>query len=340
MINRRTLLAAAAGIVLAAGIPVATLAAEPLKVVASFSILGDMVSEIGGDAIVVTTLVGPDGDAHVYEPTPGDASSIAAADILVVNGLDFESWVPRLVGAAGFKGVEVVASAGVTPRAFGDHDEDDHDDAADAEDHDHDHDHDEAEHDDHDDHDDAAGGHPHHHGANDPHAWQNLANGVIYARNIAAALAKADPDNAATYEANAAAYVAELEAMDAEVKAAFAVIPPERRKVVTSHDAFGYFADAYGVEFIAPTGVSTDAEASAADVARIIDQIRHDAITAVFVENISDTRLVDQIASETGAAIGGALFSDALSGPDGPAPTYLDMFRWNTEQLTQALGTS
>jgi zinc/manganese transport system substrate-binding protein len=333
MLNRRTLLAAAAGIVLATTVPVATLAAEPLKVVASFSILGDMVAEIGGDAVVVTTLVGPDGDAHVYEPTPADATGIAAADLLVVNGLDFETWLPRLVSASGFKGVEVVASAGVTPRAFEDHDEDDHDEEADADGDDHDHD--EAAHDDHD-HEE---GH-HHHGANDPHAWQDLANGVIYAKNIAAALAKADPENAATYEANGAAYIAALETMDAEVTAAFAAIPAERRKVVTSHDAFGYFGAAYGVEFIAPTGVSTEAEASAADVARIIDQIKHDGITAVFVENISDTRLVDQIASETGAVIGGALFSDALSGPDGPAPTYLDMFRWNTEQLTRALGTS
>lgn len=333
MINRRTLLAAAAGIVLATGLPVATLAAEPLKVVASFSILGDMVSEIGGDAVAVTTLVGPDGDAHVYEPTPADASAIAAADILVVNGLDFETWLPRLVSASGFKGAEVVASAGVTPLAFDDHDEDDHDHEADGDAHDHD----EAAHDDHD-HEEA--GHHHHHGSSDPHAWQDLGNGVIYARNIATALAKADPDNAASYEANAAAYIAGLEAMDAEVAAAFAAIPAERRKVVTSHDAFGYFGAAYGVEFIAPTGVSTEAEASAADIAKIIDQIRHDHITAVFVENISDTRLVDQIASETGAVIGGALFSDALSGPDGPAPTYLDMFRWNTEQLTKALGTS
>lgn len=336
MLNRRTLLAAAAGIGLAVTAPAATLAAEPLKVVASFSILGDMVQEIGGDAISVTTLVGPDGDAHVYEPTPADASSIASADVLVVNGLDFETWLPRLVSAAGFKGVEVVASAGITPRAFDEHDDDDH--GADAHDH---HDHD-----DHDQGHGAAGhgGHDHHpghhHGPDDPHAWQSLANGVIYARNIAAALAAADPENAATYEANAAGYIAALEALDAEVTAAFAAIPADRRKVVTSHDAFGYFGDAYGVEFIAPTGVSTEAEASAADVARIIDQIRHDNIAAVFVENISDTRLIEQIANETGAVVGEPLFSDALSGPDGPAPTYLDMFRWNTEQLAGALGTS
>jgi zinc/manganese transport system substrate-binding protein len=330
MLNRRTLLGAVAGVALYALSPFGTLAAEPPKVVASFSILGDMVQEIGKEHVSVTTLVGPDGDAHVYEPTPADASNIAAADVLVVNGLDFETWLPRLVEASGFEGAEVVASTGVTPRAFEDDDEDDHDHEADADNHDHDevaedHDHEE--------------GH-HHHGSNDPHAWQSLANGVIYARNIATALAAADPDNAAAYQANAAAYVAALEALDAEVKAAFAAIPAERRKVVTSHDAFGYFGAAYGVEFIAPTGISTEAEASAADVARIIDQIKAEHITAVFVENITNTKLIDQIAAETGATVGGELFSDALSGPDGPAPTYLKMFEWNTEQLTKALGTS
>lgn len=330
MLNRRTLLGAAAGVALHALSPYGALAAEPLKVVASFSILGDMVEEIGGEHVAVTTLVGPDGDAHVYEPTPADATSLAAADVLVVNGLDFETWLPRLIAASGFDGAEVVATTGVTPRAFEDHDEDDHDHEASegGDDHDHDgHDH------------DHIAGH-HHHGAYDPHAWQDLANGAVYARNIATALAAADPDNAAAYEANAAAYVASLEALDARVKAAFAAIPAERRKVVTSHDAFGYFGDAYGIAFIAPTGVSTEAEASAADVARIIDQIRAEDITAVFVENITNTRLIDQIAVETGATVGGGLFSDALSGPDGPAPTYLRMFEWNTGQLTKALGTS
>lgn len=323
MLNRRTLLGAAAGVALCALSPVGAFAAEPLKVVASFSILGDMVQEVGKEHVTVTTLVGPDGDAHVYEPTPNDAASLAAADVLVVNGLDFETWLPRLVAASGFRGAEVVTTTGITPLAFEDHDEDDHDHDETAESHDH--------------HD---GGHHHHHGPNDPHAWQSLANGVIYARNIAAALAKADPGNAAAYEANAASYIASLEALDAEVKAAFAAIPAERRKVVTSHDAFGYFGAAYGVEFIAPTGMSTDAEASAADVAGIIDQIKAEHITAVFVENITNTKLIDQIAAETGATVGGELFSDALSGPDGPAPTYLKMFEWNTGQLTRTLGTS
>lgn len=335
MLNRRTLLGAAAGVALYALSPLGAVAAEPLRVVASFSILGDMVQEIGKDHVAVTTLVGPDGDAHVYEPTPADAASIAAADLLVVNGLDFETWLPRLVAASGFNGAEVVATAGITPRAFEDHDEDDHDEAADG--HDDDHDHDEVAA---DDHDHEEGGHDHHHRSNDPHAWQSLANGVIYARNIATALAKADPDNAAAYEANAAAYIASLEALDAEVKAAFAAIPAERRKVVTSHDAFGYFGAAYGIEFIAPTGISTEAEASAADVARIIDQIKAEHIMAVFVENIANTKLIDQIASETDATVGGELYSDALSGPDGPAPTYVKMFEWNADQLTKALGTS
>ncbi len=334
MLNRRTLLGAVAGVALYALSPLGAFAAEPLKVVASFSILGDMVQQIGKDHVAVTTLVGPDGDAHVYEPTPADAANIAAADVLVVNGLDFETWLPRLVAASGFNGAEVVATTGITPREFEDHDEDDHDEAADGHD---DHDHDEVAA---DDHDQEEAGHDHHHGSNDPHAWQSLANGVIYARNIATALAKADPDNAAAYEANAAAYIASLEALDAEVKAAFAAIPAERRKVVTSHDAFGYFGAAYGIEFIAPTGLSTEAEASAADVARIIDQIKAEHITAVFVENIANTKLIDQIASETDATVGGELYSDALSGPDGPAPTYVKMFEWNADELTKALGTS
>lgn len=358
MFDRRTLLATVAAAALSVSLPLTAFADEPVKIVASFSILGDMVKEIGKDHVVVTTLVGPDGDAHVYEPTPADARNLAAADVLVLNGLEFESWLPRLVSASGFEGIEVVASQGVAPLSFEDHDEEDH--AADdhdehgheAEDHaadDHgDHDHGGEDHaaDDHDEHDHeeedhAAGGHDgHDHGLNDPHAWQDLANGVIYARNIAAMLAEADQENAADYEANAEAYVASLEALDAKIRADIAEIPADRRKVVTSHDAFAYFGDAYGIEFIAPTGMSTEAEASAADVARIIDQIRADNITAVFVENITNTRLIEQIVRETGATVGGKLYSDALSDTDGPAPTYLKMFESNAEQLAQALGTS
>jgi zinc/manganese transport system substrate-binding protein len=279
-------------------------------VVASFSILGDMVRQIGGEHVELATLVGPDGDAHMFEPTPADAEKLAGARLLVVNGLDFESWLPRLVEASGFAGTTVVASEGVRPRSLDE-----------AEEHEH-------------------AGDGHHHGHHDPHAWQNLANGVIYARNIGRALAEADPAHAEDYRRASEAYASRLQDLDGEVRAGIAAIPAERRKVVTSHDAFGYFGDAYGITFIAPVGRSTEAEPSAFDVARIIDQIRQESISAVFVESISNTRMIEQIAQETGAAIGGALYSDALTGPDGDAPTYEKMFAWNVLQLTRAMAGS
>ncbi|MEM7025682.1 MAG: zinc ABC transporter substrate-binding protein, partial [Pseudomonadota bacterium] len=179
--------------------------------------------------------------------------------------------------------------------------------------------------------------HGHHHGAFDPHAWQSLANGEIYARNIAKALAAADPDNAASYDANTETYISEMQALDAEILALVAALPEEARTVVTSHDAFGYFAARYGLTFEAPQGLSTESEPSAADVAEMITQIREENISAVFVESITDNRLLEQIANDTGASIGGTLYSDALSGPDGPASTYLDMMRHNATTIAQAL---
>ncbi|MET0257530.1 MAG: zinc ABC transporter substrate-binding protein [Methylobacterium sp.] len=317
-------------------------AQDPVKVVASFSILGDMVKEIGGEHVAVTTLVGPDGDAHVYEPTPSDARAVGEAKVLVLNGLQFEGWLPRLVETAGFKGEEVVATAGLTPIPFAAEEEEGHDhaggEAPEAQPHD-DHSH-EASAQGHAHEAGDAGHEGHEHGVDDPHAWQDLSNGVVYARNIVKGLSEADPANAADYEAKGDAFIAEMRAMDARVKAELAAIPEDRRKVVTSHDAFGYFAKAYDVEFIAPEGVSTESEASAADVAKIIDQIRAEGISAVFVENISDPRLVDRIASETDAKIGGTLYSDALSDANGPAATYLDMFRNNVDQIVKALKTS
>ncbi|MBV7485483.1 metal ABC transporter solute-binding protein, Zn/Mn family [Bordetella sp. BOR01] len=298
--------------------PMMARAAEPLRVVASFSILGDMAREIGGTDAAVTTLVGPDGDAHGYEPTPAAARQLAGAAVLVENGLDFETWLPRLVKAAGFNGHAVVASNGVAPRKLAGaghgHDHDDHD-------HDHDHDH----------------GHHHQHGDVDPHAWQSLSNGAIYARNIAEGLAAADPARAAAYRQRAQAYIARIEALDAQVRKAFADIPAARRQVVTSHDAFGYFGDAYGVRFIAVAGMSTDAEPSAADMARIIEQVKREHVPAVFVENITSPALVQQVARETGARVGGTLYSDALAPSGKPAATYLGMFEWNARQLSAAL---
>ena len=341
MTSRRNLLISATallGLSLTAPAP-AWSADAPIPVVATFSILGDMVTRIGGDRVAVTTLVGPDGDAHVYQPVPADARAVSEAKILVFNGLAFEGWLDRLVEASGFGGVRVVATDGIEPIRLedDDHHGDDHDDHAKKDDHD---DHDHAKKDDHDDHDHAKKddhADAHDHGAFDPHAWQDPANAVIYVDNIAAALAKADPANASTYYENRAAYVAEIEAVDADIRKALGALPEDRRTIVTPHDAFGYFSEAYGLRFLAPSGISTESEPSAGDVATLIRQIREEGITAVFVESITDQRLIKQIADETGASIGGTLYSDALSGSDGPASTYLDMMRHNVEMLTEAL---
>jgi zinc/manganese transport system substrate-binding protein len=327
MITRRLLLASAAALAFAAP----ALAEDKLRVIATFSILGDIVANVGGDRVAVTTLVGPDGDAHVFQPAPADAQAVAGAQVIVANGLGFEGWMDRLIEASGTQAALVTAADGVTPIAFG---EEEH---AEEEGHDHDHDHAEGEAHDHDHAEEEAGHEGHDHGAFDPHAWQSVTNVALYVGNIERGLAAADPAGAETYAANAAAYLAELDALDAEIRAAVAALPDDRRTVVTSHDAFGYFAADYGLTFVAPQGVSTEAEASAQDVAALITQIREAGIAAVFVENIADRRLLDQIAAETGAAIGGTLYSDALSAADGPAATYLDMMRHNLGQLTGAL---
>jgi zinc/manganese transport system substrate-binding protein len=271
-------------------------AADKLKVAASFSVLGDMVNQVGGDRVDVVTFVGPNGDAHVYEPTPGDIKELAASKLLFINGLGLEGWMERLEKSSGFKGTLVVATKGIKPRQMVEDEKK----------------------------------------ITDPHAWQSLANGKIYAANIRDALIAADPAGKAIYEENAKKFIDGMTAMEANVKAAVDKMPPERRKIITTHDAFGYFGEAYGMEFIAPEGVSTESEASAQDVAKIITQIKKEHIPAVFLENVTDSRLLDEIASETGAKIGGTLYSDALSPPDGPAATYLDMFRNNIDTLSVA----
>ena len=319
---RSTLKSATALAAFTLSFPMASWAEEPIPVVATFSILGDMVERIGGEHIALTTLVGPDGDSHVYQPTPKAARSVAESDVLFLNGLDFEGWLERLAEAASFDGAMVVATNGVVPIAFDDHD-----------------DHDDEKHDDHDDHDDEkhddhAG---HDHGAFDPHAWQSLENAVIYANNIAAGLAQADPENAGDYYANRAAFVAEVEMLSADIEAMMKSLPADKRTVVTPHDAFGYFAATYDLTFVAPQGMSTESEVSAGDVAALITQIREESISAVFIESITDNRMMKQIANETGATIGGTLYSDALSAKSGPASTYLDMMRHNATTLFDAL---
>jgi zinc/manganese transport system substrate-binding protein len=282
----------------------------PMPVVATFSILGDLVKNVGGDRVTVDVLVGPDGDAHVFSPSPADVRKVANAKLLFVNGLGLEGWMPRLAKSVGRKVPEVVATKGIKP-IEGEEEEDHAGGKADA-------------------------GHAHHH-HDDPHAWQSVANAETYVRNIRDGLIAADPAGKATYEANATAYLAKLAALDEKVKAAMAAIPAERRVIVTTHDAFGYFAAAYKLKVLPPEGVSTESEASAKDVASIIRQIKTEKIPAVFLENISDPRLMQQIAQETGAKIGAPVYSDALSPPDGPAPTYIAMIEHNIAAFSDAL---
>jgi len=278
-------------VLIATGIPAR--AGDRLNVVASFSILGDFVRNVGGERVNVTTLVGPNSDVHVYSPAPADAKKIADAKLVIINGLGLEGWLPRLVQSAGSKAAIVAATDGIAPLKIG----------SDA----------------------------------DPHAWQSVVNARIYVANIRDALGAAAPADAEFFRANAELYLAKLDVLDREVREAIAQIPQARRKVISTHDAFGYFAAAYGIEFIAPLGVSTESEASARDIAGIITQIRTLKIPAVFLENISDPRLIRRISAETGAKVGGTLYSDSLTGEKGDAPTYIDMVRHNIKALTSAL---
>jgi zinc/manganese transport system substrate-binding protein len=278
---------------------------EKLKVVASFSILGDIVQQIGGDAIDLHVLAKANSDAHVFEPTPYDAKTLAAAEIVVINGLGFEGWIERLVLASGYKGQIVTASKGVNTIAP------------------------EEEHHGHEEHDD--------HGSVDPHAWHNVANVKTYVANIRDALAKHDPTNTVHYNARARAYLLQLESLDTWIKSEIAKVPQAKRKIITTHDSFQYYASAYGISFIAPLGVTTDSEASAADIAKLIDQLRNRQIQAVFFENTSDGRIVRQLQTDAKAHIGGTLYSDALSKNDGPAASYLALMRHNTAQLVAGM---
>lgn len=279
------------------------LAAEKIPVVASFSILGDIVGVVGGERVAVSTLVGPDQDAHVFEPTPADVKAIARAQLVVINGLGFEGWMERLTGAAGYRGSLVVASAGVATRqrpGIGAH----------------------------------AAARP------DPHAWQDPSNAMIYTRNIVAALSKLDPAGSSQYQANGERYLRALADLDRWAQAQFAVLSDRQRSVITSHDAFEYFAAHYGLRFLAAQGVSTESDASARNIAALIRQIRQQDIKAVFFENMSNPQLLRQLSRDAGVTPGGKLYADALSAPGGPAPTYLRMMRYNIAQILASLRRS
>jgi zinc/manganese transport system substrate-binding protein len=277
------------------------------RIVASFSILADLARELAPAGTEVTALVGPDADAHVFEPRPADGKRLAQADLVLVNGLGFEGWITRLVKVSGYPGPVVVASRGIQARS-----------AQGMAAHGH--------------------GHGHRHGdGGDPHAWQDLKLTRQYVQNIADALAERWPAQKAEIEQRRAAYTARLDELDRRVRERLDAVPREQRRVLTSHDAFGYFGAAYGVDFVAPQGWNTHSEPSAAAVARLIRQIREQRVRALFVENISDPRLLERIAREGGARIGGTLYSDALSAPGGPADTYLKLFEHNARTLAEAL---
>jgi zinc/manganese transport system substrate-binding protein len=312
-ISRRASLLASIGLTLAALSPALQAQTQvPIKAVASFSILGDMVQRVGGDRVAVEVLVGPGGDAHVFQPKPSQARLIGQARVVFSNGLGFEGWMSRLLNTASYQGRHVVVSEGIKPieteQAHG---------------------HDHKKH--------GQKGHGHDHGEIDPHAWQSVPNAIAFVGNIAKGLCEADAAGCDSYQRNAALYAAELKALDTDIRALWAVIPAPQRKVITSHDAFGYYAKEYGVRFLAPQGVSTESEASARGVAQLVRQIKKENIKALFVENISDPRLIAQIGRETGVKPAGELFSDALSDAKGPAPSYVAMMRANTLALTKAI---
>jgi len=305
MIGTRALIAAAL-LTLPIG-PAPARATEKVKVVASFSIIADLVRQVGGERVEVTALAGPNADMHVFQPTPADAKALASANLVVINGLGYEGWADRLVKSSGYKGPALVASKGIKALT--------------------------------------AGAHDHGHGDNkgpadrryDPHAWQDVANVKTYVANIRDALIAVDAAGKPDYERAAASYLEQLDALESEIRAAFAGIAKPRRRVITSHEGFTYYGDAYDIAFLAPQGVTGDSEPTAKDVAALIRQIKREKVKAVFVENISNPRVIERIAKETGTALGGTLYSDALSEPGGAAASYIGMMRHNTRLFAEAM---
>ena len=267
-----------------------------INVVASFSILGDMVEQVAGDKANVTTIVGPDADAHLYQPNAGDAIAVTDADLIIVNGMGFETWSAKLIETSGTKAGVAVATDGITPVMVD--------------------------------------------GEIDPHAWNSLINGMIYVDNIEAALSAASPSDAAVFKANADAYRAQMKALHDRALADIARLPQDKRVVVTAHDAFGYLADAYGLTFLAPQGIDTESEPSAKELAALITFLNEEGAGALFVENIANGELIEQISRETGIKIGGRIYSDALSVKGSPATSYLAMFTHNLELLTSTLSAA
>lgn len=296
----------------ALSVAVSAVFAQPVPVVASFSILGDMVSVVGGDAIDVSTLIGPNADAHAFEPRPGDARKLADAKLLIVNGLQFEPWLAGLVQSTGYTGPQIEASTGIEPLDNHEHGHDDHD-------------------------HDAHHEHEHQHGEKDPHAWQSLSNAVVYVENIRDALAEVAPEAATQIHANAANYIQQLQQLDTQAKQQLSAIPEAHRRAMVSHDALAYFGQAYGIEFLPLLGMSSQAEPSAREVAELVKRAKDEQISAIFLENSVNPALAKQLARETGARMGGTLYTDALAEPNHEAGTYLGMMQSNLRAVEAAL---
>ncbi|MRT13465.1 metal ABC transporter substrate-binding protein [Enterobacteriaceae bacterium RIT711] len=271
--------------------------AKNLNVVASFTVLADMAKQVGGEHVTVKSLVGPDGDPHSFEPSPQDSVALSKADVVIVSGLGMEGWMDRLVSASGYKGKVIVASEGISTRKMMDDGKQ----------------------------------------ITDPHAWNSAENGAIYAQNITRALVAADPQDAAAINDSGSEYVTRLKLLDSWAKTRFEAIPKSKRKVLTSHDAFGYFGQEYGVTFLAPVGFSTEAEANASDVAGLIKQLKEQHIKTYFIENQTDPRLVKQIAAASDAQPGGELYPEALSAANGPASTYEMAFKHNVDTIANSM---
>jgi zinc/manganese transport system substrate-binding protein len=294
----RLLLSAALPVLMAASAVPAC--AETLEVVASFTVLADVVKQVGGDHVKVTSLVGSNGDPHEFEPSPADAKNLNAAKVTFVSGEGLEGWMDRLISASGYKGTPVTVSEGINTRTM---EEDGNT-------------------------------------VTDPHVWNSPVNVKVWVANIEKALADADPADAAAFKANAENYTKKLDGLNAYAHSKFDKVADDRRKVLTSHDAFGYFGREYNVSFLSPLGVSTETEASAAEVAKLIEQIKSEHVKTYFFENSNDPRLVNQVAKATGAEPGGELYVESLSDAKGPAPTYEKMFRYNVDQLAAAMAKS
>ncbi|WP_100152618.1 metal ABC transporter substrate-binding protein [Snodgrassella alvi] len=274
------------------------LQAAPLPVITSFSILGDVTRQIGGERVQVRSLIGNDQDAHMYQLVSKDLRDMRSARLILLNGLGLEPL--SLQRAAQQSRVPLATvTQGIQPLMMADD------------------------------------GH-HHHQQTDPHIWNDPVLMQTYARNVAGALIKVDPQGKAYYQQRLAAYQRQLAELNNWATKIFNAVPADKRKVLTGHDAFAYMAKRYSIQFIAPQGVSTEAEPSARQVAAIISQIRRENIKAIFIENIKNPKMVQRIASETQTKISGRLYSDALSN-GAPAATYIDMFRFNVNALAAAM---